>query len=473
MVMRRTLSGAGIASLVVLAASCGQGYGDEDPQPSTSTFVASAVSAPVTLAPAAVSVAGVPCTARGAAVIANTGSVFSGSGSLVDSYESRRGSYGGANIGSQAVVQAASTIVNNGGVIDGSESPSSPAHLSVVPVAAGATNLPLGSSSPGSLNINNASQSITLAPGNYVAANINVNSPGAINVSPPGQVLIWVTGNLNLGGNENLNGVPVNLQFLVQSSGYVNVNAGAEVFGFIYAPTSVVNVDAPVFGGVVGTTVNLNSGAAVHFNQDSTCVAPPPLDGFNGLVGAYNYWMYSNCQPLPNPTAQITLSSPMTAGPNGFAFQFNANSLATTANPNGSTLSGQPSSLGWQQYIINVRGAAGNTTEVSGFIEPWPSNPSPSGSDFVNDGNFPMVTLIGTPTPTLPAGTQLDDHAEHGSHHPRRHRPDVHDHPSAGYADQPHGSSDLLQRYPHRPRWTFSEPISLWPKWWPAGSSLL
>ena len=386
-----------ILTIFLIGCSASEAPAPDQPSSSDVTTVRAALSSS--------SPAGIPCTARAAAVIANTAAVFSNSGSLVDSYESTDGAYG-SEVDSQAVVRAATKIVPNGGVIHGTQTQGSPAGLGVVPVPAGAINLPLGSPTPGSLNINTAAQSITLAPGSYVAANINVNFAGAINVSPPGPVLIWVTGTLNLGGNENLNGMPSNLQFLVQSSGFVNVNSNGQLFGFIYAPTSVVNLNSAVFGGVVGSTVYLNSGAAVHFDQDSTCVAPV-LNGDNGLVGAYNYPMYSNCQALPNPSAQITLSSPMTAGPNGFAFQFNANSLATTANPNGSTLSGQPSSLSWQQYIINVRGAAGNTTEVSGFIEPWPSNPSPSGSDFVNDGNFPMVTLTGTPIPTLPAGTQL------------------------------------------------------------------
>jgi hypothetical protein len=175
----------------------------------------SAVSAP----------AGIPCAARADAVIANTGEVFSNSGSLVDSYKSSVGSYGGTNIGDNGSVQAAEAIVHNGGVIDGTQTPNSAANLAVVPVPSGATNLPLGASAPGSLNITTASESITLAPGSYVVENLTVGSPGAITISPAGPVLLWVTGTLNLGGDENLNGIPENLEFLVTSSSTVNVNA--------------------------------------------------------------------------------------------------------------------------------------------------------------------------------------------------------------------------------------------------------
>jgi len=220
----------------------------------------------------------VPCAAWSDTVVANTGGVIVGAGTLVDSYQSSLGAYGGTNVGSAAVVQAATTISNNGGVIHGTQKANAPAGFAVVPVASGARNLPLGASAPGSLSIGSATQSITLAPGNYVAANINVTAPGAINVSPAGQVRIWVTGSLNLGGNLNSRGIPKNLAFLVTSSGFVNINSGGALFGLIYAPTSRLNVNGPVFGTVIGSSVTLNSGAAVHFDQSSAACSGAQLD---------------------------------------------------------------------------------------------------------------------------------------------------------------------------------------------------
>jgi alpha-tubulin suppressor-like RCC1 family protein len=214
---------------------------------------------------------GVPCSARAKAVVADTTRIFSDSGSRVDSYESSLGPYGGSNVGDQGDVQSGTTIAANGGVIHGAEIQNTPAGLGVIPAPAGAKNLPLGSAAPGSVNINTAAQSITLAPGNYVVANLNVNAPGAITVSPPGQVLIWVTGSLNLGGSENLGGIPDNLQFLVTSNTPVNLNSGGKLFGFVYAPAAAVNVNSPVFGSVVGSSVALNSGGAVHFDGSSVC----------------------------------------------------------------------------------------------------------------------------------------------------------------------------------------------------------
>jgi hypothetical protein len=222
----------------------------------------------------------VPCATRSYAAVANTADIVVNPGSLIDSYQSSLGAYGPGNVGNNAVVKAAASITSNGGIVKGGAAQNSFSGFAAVPVAASAINLPLGSASPGSVNLNEPSDDITLAPGEYVAASINVQFPAAIHISPPGHVRIWVTGNLNLGGNENLDGVPNNLAFLMTSPGSVNVHGGA-LYGLIYAPTSAVNLDSPVFGSVIGSSVTLNSGAALHFDQSSACaeakatVTPP------------------------------------------------------------------------------------------------------------------------------------------------------------------------------------------------------
>lgn len=222
----------------------------------------------------------VPCSAWSDTVVANTSSISIETSTLIDSYQSSLGAYGGTNVGSAAIVQAATTISNNGGVVHGTEKQHAAAGFAVVPVPSGATKLPLGSSTPGTLSIGSVAQSITLAPGNYVAANVNFNAPGAINISPAGEVRIWVTGSLNLGGNLNLKGIPKNLAFLVTSSGFVNISGGSALYGLVYAPTSTVFVDGPVFGTIIGSSVTVNSGGAVHFDQSSVCAPSnePELD---------------------------------------------------------------------------------------------------------------------------------------------------------------------------------------------------
>jgi hypothetical protein len=277
----------------------------------------------------------VPCAARAEAIIANGGGVvFSNSASLVDSYQSSLGPYGGANVGSNGTVQAATSIVMNGGIIHGTKLQNSPAGLTLVPVPSGARALPLGSTAPGSLNINGVSDSITLTPGTYVATNVNVNFPGAISIFPPGLVSIFVTGNLNLGGNENLNGSPANMQFVVTSSGNVNVNSRGTFVGLLYAPTSAVNLSSTVFGSVVGSTVTLNSGSSVHFDASSVCpppapsspavppaplpAPPPPIVGC--YVNTLNGWQSTPCATeafmqanFPHPDSQLGLTSSSSA----------------------------------------------------------------------------------------------------------------------------------------------------------------
>jgi hypothetical protein len=234
-------------------------------------FTATGEAAVTEAAAAAVAADPVPCAAWADAVVANTSNVSIGASTLTDSYRSSLGAYGGTNVGSAAIVQAAGSIWNNGGVVKGTLKPRAPAGFSVAAVPAGAKNLPLGAGSPGTLSISTAAQSITLAPGNYVAANLNVSAPGAINISPPGQVRIWVTGSLNLGGSLNLNGVPKNLAFLAPNAGWININNGPGLYGMVYAPKSGMFVNGPVFGTVIGSSLTLNSGGAVHYDVSSSC----------------------------------------------------------------------------------------------------------------------------------------------------------------------------------------------------------
>src|SRR5215510_9860697 len=52
----------------------------------------------------------VPCTAWSYSAVANTGNIIVNSSTLIDSYQSSQGAYGGGNVGSSGIVQAATTI---------------------------------------------------------------------------------------------------------------------------------------------------------------------------------------------------------------------------------------------------------------------------------------------------------------------------------------------------------------------------
>jgi len=190
-------------------------------------------------------VTAVPCAAKAKAVIANSGQAMHNSGSTVT-----------------GDVQAASTIIKNGSaVITGTQTQNAPAHLAVVPVPAGATNL-------GNYVV---SGTVTLPAGNYRANSFAMN-PGANLIISGGIAQIWVTGaSLTLGGTANAGGDPTNLEFLVTSQQFVNVNNNSNITAFIYAPIAGVVIGGTVNGSVVGSSTTLNSGAAVNSVAAAKC----------------------------------------------------------------------------------------------------------------------------------------------------------------------------------------------------------
>src|SRR5262249_21968144 len=165
----------------------------------------------------------VPCAARADAVIANSGRVISKKHSLVDSYNSALGPYGGTNVGSHGTVRAATEVEKHGGGIKGSVIEHSPANLPEIAVSPIAPPLPLGAKTPGHLDLHKKHQSITLHPGDYIAKSIDLDGPAEIRVSPMGYVRIFVEGKLSIGGHVNQHGRTQDLQFIVTGEHEVHI----------------------------------------------------------------------------------------------------------------------------------------------------------------------------------------------------------------------------------------------------------
>jgi alpha-tubulin suppressor-like RCC1 family protein len=74
---------------------------------------------------------------------------------------------------------------------------------------------------------------------------------------------------------------------LVTSTQDVNVNSGTVLHGIIYAPAAHVNLNATVFGSIVGDGVSLfNSGGRVHYDQSEACAPTPGAQVSAGNFGS-------------------------------------------------------------------------------------------------------------------------------------------------------------------------------------------
>jgi alpha-tubulin suppressor-like RCC1 family protein len=156
---------------------------------------------------------------------------------------------------------------------------------------------PQGATQLGTLVVNSG-QTLTLASGSYVASSLTLNSNSSLVVSS-GPVFIWVTGAVVVSGSMNASGLPASLQLLVTDSDDVDVNSGATIHGIIYAPAAHVNLNASVYGSIVGDEVSIfNSGAAVHYDENEACAFAAP-SGALLAAGAYG-----TCSILPNGGAR-------------------------------------------------------------------------------------------------------------------------------------------------------------------------
>jgi hypothetical protein len=155
-------------------------------------------------------------------------------------------------------VQAGTTITNNG-TVHGALFPNSPGGLSPFPI-------PSGLVSSGDLNVGNGA-TVTLAAGDYLYSNINLNSGSTL--ATTGRVRIWFNGSLTISGRAAPSGnLPGNAWFFsTAASVAVNINAGAQLTGVIYAPNKTLSPgNVTVLGALVDSTGNLN-GTQLHYDE--------------------------------------------------------------------------------------------------------------------------------------------------------------------------------------------------------------
>lgn len=250
--------------------------------------------------------------------------------SLVDSYNSSNGAYGGANIhsngnvgtngtstgivtidnnatvkGSVATGPGGTVTEGNGAVVTGTVSNNSNVSLPSVVVPTSLTSL----SSSGTLSLGNGVTQ-TISAGDYKYTNASLSNNSVLNVS--GNVRLYFTssgstpalntqtahvninvtsgstltiysdGIINFGNNVTINTAsqtPAN--FLIYStytgSNGVTVNNNGTSYAGIYAPNTDVDVsnNAGFYGAVVGKTVTLDNNGEIHYDEALSSMANP------------------------------------------------------------------------------------------------------------------------------------------------------------------------------------------------------
>ncbi len=119
--------------------------------------------------------------------------------------------------------------------------------------------------------------------------------------------------------------------------------------------------------------------------QGGTIVVAPATPPPSGLASNFNYIFDSNCTNLLGVTVTFDVTHDILSN-NGFTVQVNAYGARGVAS-------------GWQQYGFQIQ-----SSQINGFVNNWPVNPTATPPDYFLLDTFGIVSL---PSPTLPAGYRL------------------------------------------------------------------
>ncbi len=196
-----------------------------------------------------------------------------------DSYDSSAGSYAATQSSQATLANAGSWNFSNTAVIDGdlfykssapvggtvtgsrTALPASPTLTSQYPLI---SSVPAGATSGGNYNGGN----LTLSAGDYSYTSFNINAADTLTITG-GKVRIYVSGNINLNGTVNKNGIPDNLEIYNTVAAGVNLDGTHDVNAMIYAPSSPITINGSpnIYGQLIGGSFNSAGGAKVHIDQ--------------------------------------------------------------------------------------------------------------------------------------------------------------------------------------------------------------
>src|SRR6266581_818566 len=248
-------------------------------------------------------------------------------GAFTDSFDSSAGTAGeyaatkqssGGNIGSNGnVTLGGATTTVNGGIsvlntnigscasgADITSSAGAAAYQTATPLSGAVTfpNPPAISPAPPTTNQNytadttlppgdygNVNMSgkkiLTLSPGTYNLNSLVLSGNSALQISPPGQVIINIEGagaskavDLSGGTLTNTTYLPSDLQFNYGGSQPIDLSGGSGSYAVVYAPNCPITISGggDWYGAVIGKSFTDSGGSAVHYDRGLLNNAPPP-----------------------------------------------------------------------------------------------------------------------------------------------------------------------------------------------------
>ncbi|HSB82370.1 MAG TPA: PilX N-terminal domain-containing pilus assembly protein [Candidatus Methylomirabilis sp.] len=151
--------------------------------------------------------------------------------------------------------------------------------------------------------------SLTLSEGSYWFSSISIT--GGAKLCVTGQVTIYVTGSINLGGNgvATANNKPPNFLIYGTSTNPTNPTApgaqtctdvsivgNGEFYGAVYAPNADINVsgNGAVFGALAGKTVRINGNGGFHYDEALGTLGEnvQTINGANAVTHRYSRYLW-------------------------------------------------------------------------------------------------------------------------------------------------------------------------------------
>lgn len=222
------------------------------------------------------------------AVFAKQGMQINGN-PLIDSYDSRNGSYGSqtpgdnGDIGTNSTGNSTVTLNGNADVrgdaqVGPNANPADVISMTGNSSLSGAQtsmtkekqypSVTTGLASQGQLRLNGNSN-LTLAGGTYHYSSLSISGNASLNLSGP--TIIYVSGEVSITGNGIGTSAdsPPNLLIYVTTNNDVKIAGNGDFYGGIYAPDSNVKVtgNGSVYGAIVSNSYQQSGNGDLHFDE--------------------------------------------------------------------------------------------------------------------------------------------------------------------------------------------------------------